>query len=179
MVLLLIIQTQSNPVAAVLASRCKMSLDNKLDDVQAQLRQLNLQQSELQKQKFEANKEELLKLDWLKGEHLWFSDNPWGGAYGQPEYVLRGGKRPQLLRDIWSKSGHGTCHTVFGDSKNYMDNVLVRRPMGDNEFSDYEFYTSNAETFVAFLKKVDVTVHAPSNTKEKVLVYSFVNEIGI
>lgn len=153
-----------------------MNLDQQSADLRNQIRELQAKESKLRKQKYEENKEEFQSLEWLKGASLWFQENPYG-PYGQTEYVLRGGKAPSLLKEIWGEDTY-SCHTVFGDDKDYMKNVLVRRPMGDSTFCDYELYTSNADTFVKFLDAVDVTVHIPGNSKDKLKVYSLLVEIG-
>lgn len=142
----------------------------KIDDINAEISRLSNLRSEYYEKVLKETREEFLRLDWLKGHTFTFIEG--SGAYGHREYVLRG-FTPKEYRNIFDAN---RTMTLIGNSKNYMDNINVRRPYDVDSLDALEIYTCNSKAFIDFIKR-GIKISLPFDFQNKLSVYEALNEI--
>ncbi len=143
-----------------------------IEEINKEIQRLTSYRQQYFEEQYKDIKKKFLELEWLKGVTFSFIESC--GAYGHREYVLRGFLPNKEFARVFDS---GRTLTLMGNSKNYMDNITVRRSDNIDSLDSIELYTCNAEMFKSLLK-TGLKVSLPFDFKNKLSVYKALDEMG-
>lgn len=143
-----------------------MDEQGEIKAIYAQIGELHKRRQDLSEKVKQKHLEEFKSLSWAQGLSYHFYEG--FAAYGHKELKLIPTTK---IKADWF-DGLNNYETILGDSKMYLENLLIRK----SEYGGYEFTTSNVNLLKEFLQKTNGKIVQDESIKEKLDLFTTLSQ---